>query len=182
MWTGGPLAALFFAIATGNFRAQNEFKTESYPDDVVTCAEINHYEWGLGNWCPLFANGIFFRVVYEIRVTFTDRLKAPNAKGAYAVIRGRSSRLDAIHIQMKMTSELVYSDYYQVEWDPRLEIPPPDIVDPGPMVSQSPIKEKGATPDYSYPAANAVVPPESSAPQGCSTPGCCCCCLKGECS
>ena len=38
MWTGGPLEALCFAIATGNFRAQNEFKNESYPDDVVTGA------------------------------------------------------------------------------------------------------------------------------------------------
>ena len=66
----------------------------------------------------------------------------------------------AIHIQMKMISELVASDYYQAEWDPRLEIPPPDIMDLGTMVSRSPIKEERATPGYSYPAADAVVPPE----------------------
>ena len=72
--------------------------------------EIGHYERGVGNWCPEFANGIFFRVVYEIRVDFTDKLKAPNTRGAYAVIRGRSTRLSAIHIQMKMISELEASD------------------------------------------------------------------------
>ena len=95
---------------------------------------------------PTICQRDLFRVFYEIRVDFTDKLKAPNAKGAYAVIRGRSTRLNAIHIQMKRVSELMSSDYYQVEWDPRLEIPPPDIVDPGPMVSQSPIKEKRAAP------------------------------------
>ena len=30
MWTGGPLEALFFTIATGNFRTPNDFKNESY--------------------------------------------------------------------------------------------------------------------------------------------------------
>ena len=92
MWAGGPLEALFFTIATGSFRtrAYDNYKNESYPADNVTCKEIGHYEKGMGNWCPLFANGIFFRVVYEIRVDFTDKLKAPNAKGAYTLIRGEA--------------------------------------------------------------------------------------------
>ena len=117
MWTGGPLEALFFTMATGSFRtrAYDEYKKEYFPPDVVTCMEIGQLERGAGNWCPLFANGIFIRAMYEIRVDFTDKIKAPNATGAYAVIRGRSARLHAIHLQMKSVSELEGQDYYQVD-------------------------------------------------------------------
>ena len=68
MWAGGPLEALFFTIATGRFRtrAYDNYKNES--TDIVICMEIGHYEKGMGNWCPLFANGIFLRMVYESMV------------------------------------------------------------------------------------------------------------------
>ena len=77
-----------------------------------------------------FADGKVIRVLYELRVDCLDRVKAPNAKQPYAIIREHSVRLHAVHFQMQDMLNLEPGAYFQEEWDPRLEVSPPDLIEP----------------------------------------------------
>jgi hypothetical protein len=73
---------------------------------------------------PLFEDGFFWRATWELKVDREDSKFSSKDNTDQWLIRERSAKLVALHLECRHYSEMVNGEWFQKAWDSSLEIDP----------------------------------------------------------